>query len=192
MNLPNKLTCARVLLTVVFVIFMSVDMPWGMAVALLVFILASITDFLDGEIARRQNLITDFGKLMDPLADKILMAAAFICLISQGAIPAWVAIILISREFLITGLRLLAAAKGQVIPAEKLGKHKTTWQIITVLFYLFLLAVKPIFAGHQNITAWLDFAWWKVGPVLVLITTILTIYSGLGYLWKNRSLLAAK
>lgn len=192
MNLPNKLTCARVLLTVVFVIFMSVDMPWGMSIALLVFILASITDYLDGEIARRQNLITDFGKLMDPLADKILMAAAFICLISQGAIPAWVAIILISREFLITGLRLLAAAKGHVIPAEKLGKHKTTWQIITVLFYLFLLAAKPILAGQPQITPWLDFAWWKIGPVLILITTILTIYSGLGYLWKNRSLLAAK
>lgn len=187
MNLPNKLTCGRIFLTIIFVVFMSMDIPWGITIALIAFIIASVTDYLDGQIARKYQLITDFGALMDPLADKILMAAAFICLISYGAISAWVAIILISREFLITGLRLLAAAKGRILPAEKLGKHKTTWQMITVLFFLTLLAVKQLL-GNEN-PQWLHLAWHWIGSLLVIVTTILTLYSGFAYLWKNRTLL---
>ncbi|MEO6052805.1 MAG: CDP-diacylglycerol--glycerol-3-phosphate 3-phosphatidyltransferase [Chthoniobacterales bacterium] len=191
MNLPNKLTCARIVLTGFFVAFMSMDFRWSLSCALVIFFIATMTDYLDGEIARKRNLITDFGKLMDPLADKVLMAAAFICLIPYGAIFAWVAIILISREFLITGLRLLAAAKGQVLPAEKMGKHKTTWQMITVFFFLSVLALEQMLGKNEH-TQWLNFLWVWVGPVLVLITTVLTIYSGFGYLWKNRALLTEK
>ena len=121
---------------------LSVQYPAHLTIALLVFLIASLTDYLDGVIARRWNLITDFGKLMDPLADKILTASAFICLIPYKALPAWVVIIIISREFLITGLRLLASSKGVILPAEKLGKHKTAWQMITIVFFLALLSLR--------------------------------------------------
>ena len=106
----------------------------------MVFILAAVTDYIDGEIARRYALITDFGKLMDPLVDKIMTAAAFVCLVPLQAIPAWVAIVVITREFLITGLRLLAVSKGRVLAADPIGKHKTSWQIATVIFFLTLLS----------------------------------------------------
>ncbi len=134
MNLPNQLTVARLVLSVFFVACLSVRFPFNHTLALAIFLIATATDYLDGEIARKHNLITDFGKLMDPLADKILTAAAFICLIPYGALPAWVVIVIIAREFLITGLRLLAGAKGVVLPAEKLGKHKTGWQMATIIF----------------------------------------------------------
>ena len=103
-----------------------------------------MTDFVDGEIARRYQFVTNFGKLMDPLVDKIMMAAAFISLVPLKAIPAWAATIVVARDFLITGLRLLASAQGQVLPAERLGKHKTSWQIVTVMFFLVLLAAPRI------------------------------------------------
>lgn len=188
MNLPNKLTVLRLFLTIFFVISLSVAFPYHSSVALLLFLLASFTDYLDGEIARRWQLITDFGKLMDPLADKILTAAAFICLAAPpyAAIPAWAVIVIISREFLITGLRLLASSKGIILPAEKLGKHKTLWQMITILFFLACLAIKdfqPIDA--TRLTAWMSIG----GTILVSVTVILTFYSGLTYLWKNRHLL---
>ena len=122
MNLPNILTLLRLGLTVLLVASLSVAVSVAhFATALVLFLLASLTDYLDGVIARKWNLITDFGKLMDPLADKILTASAFICLIPFGALPAWAVIIIISREFLITGLRLLASSKGVILPAEKLG-----------------------------------------------------------------------
>ncbi len=187
MNLPNKLTLLRLALTVFFVVSLCLAFPWHLPVALGIFLLATLTDYLDGEIARRFHLITDFGKLMDPLADKILTASAFICLIPYQAIPAWAAIIIISREFLITGLRLLASSKGVILPAEKLGKHKTAWQMITILYFLSLLAANEAgFAGATH-----DLLWAKGGATLVTITVILTLYSGLTYLWKNRSLLEA-
>lgn len=186
MNLPNKLTLARLAITAVFVVCLSVPFPFAFTSALVLFIAASLTDYLDGEIARKHGLITDFGKLMDPLADKILTAAAFICLVTFNAMPAWVVIIIISREFLITGLRLLAGNQGVVLPAERMGKHKTAWQIITILYFLALLAL-----GDWNFAnaPWYPVAWTAVGGALVVITTILTVYSGIGYLWKNRTLI---
>lgn len=178
---------ARLGLTVIFVACLSVTFAFNHTLALLVFVTATITDYLDGVIARRRGLITDFGKLMDPLADKILTAAAFVCLIPYGALPAWVVIVIVAREFLITGLRLLAGAKGVVLPAEKLGKHKTGWQMATIIFFLILLAL-----GDWNSArlAWTGVAWNQVGPVIVGITTVLTVYSGAGYFWKNRALIA--
>src|SRR5258708_12273819 len=155
MNLPNRLTIARLYVTAGFVASMTLGWRWkspgdpdfqpwltwrwGYTAGLILFVAASITDYFDGAIARRRNLVTDFGKLMDPVADKVLMAAAFICLIPEHAIPAWAAIVIISREFLITGLRLLALSKGIILPADKMGKHKTVWQILTFIHFLPLL-----------------------------------------------------
>ena len=153
MNLPNRLTVARLGLTVLFVIALSVEFPYHSTVALLLFVLAATTDYLDGEIARRYALITNFGKLMDPLADKIMTAAAFVCLVPLRAIPAWVAIIVILREFLITGLRLLAVSKGSVLAADPIGKHKTFWQIATVIFFLLLLAYNEFTHQHGRAPA---------------------------------------
>lgn len=190
MNLPNQLTVSRFFLTAAFVAALASDWQWSHTAALLLFGAGSLTDYLDGEIARRRNLITDFGKLMDPLADKVMMASAFICLIPMHAFPAWVAIIIIAREFLITGLRLLATNKGIVLPAERMGKHKTIWQIVTVLYFLLLLAVAEVErAGWISVGYWWPLAWKWGGGLLIAWATVLTLYSGLGYLWKNRRLI---
>lgn len=182
MNLPNFLTLFRLVLAGLFVACLSLEnTPKWIALAL--FLVASLTDYLDGVIARRWNLITNFGKLMDPLADKILTASAFICFIPFGLLPAWVVIVIISREFLITGLRLLASSKGIILPAEKLGKHKTAWQMITIIYFLGLLTVESKIATPQAPL------WIIVGDVLIAITVTLTVYSGVAYLWKNRALL---
>jgi len=186
MNLPNRLTVARFFLTLLFVLVLSTNWPFSRTIAFVIFVIAGITDYADGEIARRWNMVTDFGKLMDPLVDKIMMAAAFICLVPLKMIPAWAVIIVISREFLITGLRLLAASKGTVLPAEKLGKHKTAWQIITVLFFLGVLAMRE--AAGIKIPE-LHVEW--IGWVLTAVMLIFTVYSGFGYLWKNRKLIQA-
>ncbi|MGV3533586.1 MAG: CDP-diacylglycerol--glycerol-3-phosphate 3-phosphatidyltransferase [Chthoniobacteraceae bacterium] len=190
MNLPNQLTVGRFFLTLLFVAALSSSWAWAYTAGLVLFGLASLTDYADGEIARRYNLVTDFGKLMDPLVDKIMMAAAFICLVPLGAFPPWVAIIIISREFLITGLRMLAASKGVLLPAENLGKHKTIWQIITVLYFLLLLAVGEVErSGFWDVHAWWPLAWTWGGTALIALATGLTLYSGLGYLWRNRHLI---
>jgi CDP-diacylglycerol---glycerol-3-phosphate 3-phosphatidyltransferase len=188
MNLPNMLTLLRLGLTALLVVSLSAQYPAHSAIALLVFLVASLTDYLDGVIARKWNLITDFGKLMDPLADKVLTASAFICLIPYEALPAWVVIIIISREFLITGLRLLASSKGVILPAEKLGKHKTAWQMITIVFFLALLAVRDLGLEGSPIV---DGLWSYGGAFLVTVTVALTLFSGFAYLWKNRALLSA-
>ena len=187
MNLPNKLTVLRLFITAAFVVCLTVPFPFAFTAALFLFIAASVTDYLDGAIARKHGLITDFGKLMDPLADKILTAAAFICLIPFGALPAWVVIVIIAREFLITGLRLLAGSEGVVLPAERLGKHKTGWQIATIIFFLSLLALGRDW--QLGDAGWYSTMWSGVGGTMVGITTLLTVYSGFGYFWKNRSLI---
>ena len=191
MNLPNQLTLSRLFLTFLFVAALSSDWRFAHTAALALFILAGITDYADGEIARRRNLVTDFGKLMDPLADKIMMAGAFICLVPRNALPAWFAVAIIGREFLITGLRLLAASKGVVLPAEKMGKHKTIWQIVTVCYLLTLLSVAEmeragwLFAG----TPW-AYAWNFGGPFLLTLTLTLTLCSAFRYFWKNWGFIA--
>jgi CDP-diacylglycerol--glycerol-3-phosphate 3-phosphatidyltransferase len=189
MNLPNRLTIARFFITVAFVISLSATVPFGHTIALILFIAGSITDYADGYIARRYNLITDFGKLMDPLVDKIMISGAFICLVPGNIIPAWAAVIIISREFLITGLRLLAASKGVVLPAESIGKHKTGWQIATIIFFLLVLAIQE-FNGFGIPRSSLGFALTYGGNTLIGIALSLTLYSGIGYLWKNRELLS--
>lgn len=189
MNWANRLTISRLIMTVLFVATLNWDWPYARTAALIIFILAGVTDFFDGEIARRYGEVTNFGKLMDPLVDKIMMAAAFISLVPLGAIPAWAATTVVARDFLITGLRLMASARGQILPAERLGKHKTSWQIITVVFFLVLLSARELSYGEAAGDWWFR-AWNRAGPVLVLVTVVLTVYSGLRYAWRHRDVIA--
>jgi len=189
MNWANRLTISRLVLTVLFVAALNWDWPYARTAALIIFLLAGVTDFFDGEIARRYGEVTNFGKLMDPLVDKIMMAAAFISLVPLKAIPAWAATTVVGRDFLITGLRLMASARGQVLPAERLGKHKTSWQIITVVFFLLLLCARELKYAETGSGWWFQ-AWDRGGPVLVWITVTLTLYSGLRYAWRHRDVIA--
>ena len=179
MNLPNQLTVLRLALTFPFVFALSVNFPGAKLLALMIFIIGSATDYADGYIARRFNLITDFGKLMDPLVDKIMTISAFICLVSLRTLPAWAVIIIVSREFLITGLRLIAAAQGKVLPAERLGKHKMVWQIATIVYCLLLVTVDPRL--DQRLSALLH----VTAFILVCLTVGLTLWSGISYFAKN-------
>jgi CDP-diacylglycerol---glycerol-3-phosphate 3-phosphatidyltransferase len=189
MNWANRLTLSRLALTVLFVAALNSSWQYAQTSALIIFLIAGVTDFVDGEVARRYGIVTNFGKLMDPLVDKIMMAAAFISLVPLKAVPAWAATTVVARDFLITGLRLMASAKGRVLPAERLGKQKTSWQIITVIFFLALLAVSELRFADETSTWWLR-ARDEAGPVLVWITVALTIYSGLGFAWRHRALIA--
>src|SRR6476660_6283378 len=189
MNWANRITLSRLGLTVLFVVALNSSWQYARNTALVIFLIAGLTDFVDGEIARRYGVITNFGKLMDPLVDKIMMAAAFISLVPLKAVPAWAATTVVARDFLITGLRLMASAKGQILPAERLGKQKTSWQVVTVLFFLILLSARELNYATEN-DGWWTRAWDQGGPVLVWITVILTVYSGLGYAFRHRDVIA--
>lgn len=174
MNLPNKLTCFRVLLIPVFVLFMYLDIiPYNNLIALGIFVVASLTDLLDGQIARKYNLITNFGKFMDPLADKLLVCAALICL-SPTKIPAWIVIVIISRELFISGFRILAADQGIVLAAGWWGKFKTTFQMIMII----------VLIADINL-----FVFDIIGEVLIWISLALTVISMVDYIWKNKEVL---
>ena len=190
MNWANRITLSRLALTVLFVVSLNCCWQYARTTALVIFLIAGLTDFIDGEIARRYGIITNFGKLMDPLVDKIMLAAAFISLVPLKAVPAWAATTVVARDFLITGLRLMASAKGRILPAESLGKQKTSWQVITVLFFLGLFSASELrFANEQSV--WWLRAWNQAGPILVWITVALTLYSGLAYAWRHRELIAS-
>jgi CDP-diacylglycerol--glycerol-3-phosphate 3-phosphatidyltransferase len=189
MNWANRITLSRLGLTVLFVVALNSSWQYARTTALVIFLIAGLTDFVDGEIARRYGVVTNFGKLMDPLVDKIMMAAAFISLVPLKAVPAWAATTVVARDFLITGLRLMASAKGQILPAERLGKQKTSWQIITIVFFLTLLSLAELRHADEKSTWWFR-AWTEAGPVLVWITVALTIYSALGFTWRNRELIS--
>ena len=188
MNLPNKLTMGRLLLTALFVAVMSVPdkylLDHRVTIATLFFLIASLTDFLDGYIARKLELVSDFGKLMDPLVDKILTSAVFIILSKENVVPAWITITIISREFLVTGLRLLASNQGKVLSADSLGKWKTTSQIVVATYFLIVLGVnEPLL----NIFAFIHHP--IIDQSLITICTTITIVSGWSYLSKNRDLI---
>src|ERR1700751_3419938 len=154
MNWANRITLSRLLLTILFVVALNSTWQYARTTALVIFLIAGLTDFIDGEVARRYGAITNFGKLMDPLVDKIMLAAAFIPLVPLKAVPAWAATTVVARDFLITGLRLMASAKGQILPAERLGKQKTSWQVITIIFFLGLLSLSELrYASETSI-------WW--------------------------------
>ncbi|MCD7819911.1 MAG: CDP-diacylglycerol--glycerol-3-phosphate 3-phosphatidyltransferase [Lachnospiraceae bacterium] len=187
MNLPNKLTTIRMILVIPFVICLlgghagwawfdallsgaSIYTDW---IALVIFVVASLTDLLDGKIARKYHMVTNFGKFMDPLADKILVCAALICLTEIGRIPAWVVIIIVSREFIISGFRLVASDNGIVIAASMWGKYKTTFQMIMIIL---MIADIGILAPVTSIVMW--------------VALILTIVSLVDYISKNRQVLS--
>ncbi len=180
MNLPNKLTVMRVVLIPFFVIFYLNAAAWGTwstYLALVIFVVASLTDLADGKIARKYNLVTNFGKFMDPLADKLLVAAALICFIEMGRMPAWIVLIIISREFIISGFRLVAAEGGKVIAAGIWGKAKTMVTMITIVFMI------PNFGG--SVVAIIE-------TIMVYASLILTIISLVDYLTKNKDVLGGE
>lgn len=184
MNLPTKLTIVRLLATPVFVVLLSVSFTGNYTLALILFLLAMFTDYIDGVLARARGEVTDIGKLLDPLADKILITSAFIIFIGlkEIRIPAWLVIIIVSREFAITGLRLVAACQGKIIPAGRWGKHKTISQVITVSVVLVYLCL--YYNSRVNMPDYRPLV-----LILVGITAAFTLSSGCYYLIKNARVL---
>lgn len=194
MNLANRLTVLRIILTFVFLFFLSFPFQatsalWAKVISLTIFIIAALSDFFDGRIAKRKNMVTDFGKLMDPIADKILVLAAFAAFVQMQLIQAWMFVIIISREILITSLRLFAINKGKVLSATRAGKHKTLSQMVVILVILGFIVLKE---------AMLAFSTWNPGwerlfhdsiYIMMMLTVGLTLYSGLSYLWENRKII---
>ncbi|MBE7010693.1 MAG: CDP-diacylglycerol--glycerol-3-phosphate 3-phosphatidyltransferase [Ruminococcaceae bacterium] len=174
MNTPNKLTLLRVLLVPVFMFFMMYDfVPGARYIGAVIFILASLTDWLDGFLARKNNLVTNFGKIMDPLADKMLVTAALLCLTAEGTASSWITLIILSREFIVSGIRIAAAAEGNVIAASWWGKIKTVWQMISIIIAL-------VFGVNLFVT------------ICLWIAAVLTVVSGVDYLAKNAKYLSMK
>ena len=192
MNLPNKLTLSRFVLTVAFLIVMFSQVRYHETIALVFFVAAGISDFLDGQIARRRKLITNFGILMDPLADKIMVCSAFIAFVDLKWIPAWMVVIVVARELAITGLRLLAAAKNVVLAAEGYGKHKTISQIVAIIAILVLHSYQewgPVGRAIFGLHIIADVPWvvWFT-EASKWVAVGLTFISGWLYLWNNRQL----
>lgn len=175
MNLPNKLTMFRILLVPVFVIFMYLPIENKYIISLLVFAVAAITDALDGKIARKYNLITDFGKFMDPLADKLLVIAALICLIEASLVPGWIVLIIVSRELAVSIMRAIVATDGKVVAAGISGKLKTITQMVSIVLLLL--------GAHMNSGIIL-----KIGSLFIYAACILTIYSGYEYFSQNKEI----
>jgi CDP-diacylglycerol--glycerol-3-phosphate 3-phosphatidyltransferase len=191
MNLPNKLTISRFILTVAFLAVMFSGVRFHETIALVLFVAGGVSDFLDGQIARRQNLITNFGILMDPLADKIMVCSAFIAFVGLKWIPAWMVVIIVARELAITGLRLLAASKNVVLAAEGYGKHKTISQIVAIISILILASYQQWGTVGQAIFGFELFGapWSKwVTEASKWVAVALTFVSGWLYLWKNRAI----
>ncbi|PSL42071.1 CDP-diacylglycerol--glycerol-3-phosphate 3-phosphatidyltransferase [Planomicrobium soli] len=190
MNIPNQITISRILLIPIFMAVMLIDFGWGNIAFLgaemgvnqflgaLIFLFASLTDWVDGYYARKYNLVTTFGKFLDPLADKLLVSAAFIILVEMNLAPSWIVILIISREFAVTGLRLVLAGEGEVVAAGWLGKIKTTAQIIAIATLLL----------HNPIFAWVDF---RFDVAMLYIALIFTLWSGWDYFYVNRRALMA-
>ena len=187
MTLPDKLTISRIFLTFLFMFFLFSSGVILKILALVTFLVASFTDFLDGFIAKRKNISTDFGKIMDPIADKFLVIAAFLAFVEMKLVPAWIVLIIVLREITITGLRLAAYAKGKVIPADKAGRHKMVSQVVAIfvilLFIIFREAGIRVFGFWSSKT---EVLYKDLIFTLMLITVALTLISGVSYLVKNR------
>jgi CDP-diacylglycerol--glycerol-3-phosphate 3-phosphatidyltransferase len=178
MNLPNKITLFRVFMIPIFLVFMLIpDMQYGRYIAAAIFIIAALSDLLDGYIARKHNLVTNFGKFMDPLADKLLVSSALICFVELSLLPAWIVIIIISREFIISGFRLIASDNGIVIAASWWGKLKTNIQMI-----MSVMLIINLDNSFMNI----------VEQITIYLAVALTVISLVDYMFKNKSVLIEK
>lgn len=195
MNIANKLTLLRILLTVIFLFFMSFPftgpmMLWSKIISLLVFFGAALSDYFDGRIAKKRNMVTDFGKLMDPIADKILVISAFAVFVQLQLVAAWMLIAILSREFLITSLRLFALNKGKVLSAGRMGKHKTLFQMVIIFLILGFIVFKEIRLTFYTWNPAWEYSFKASINVAMLFIVGLTVYSGLSYLITNRKLIA--
>ena len=211
LNLPNTITLTRIALVIVFTVALSIDsvapmlsrapmdaIPYsgwfvplnaGLCIALWAFVVGAISDFFDGHLARKYNLVTNFGKLMDPLADKVLVMSAMLCFVSRGIAPAWIVIVILTREFLVTSLRLIAAGEGTVIAADKWGKIKTVTQMIWIIYTIVLLFVISIGIFDYFPTMEIAVFGWLLSELLMYASTFFTLLSGFNYVYKNRQLL---
>lgn len=189
MNLPNKLTILRIVLTFVFMFFVFSQGLIYKILALIIFALASLTDFYDGYIARKRNLVTNFGKIMDPIADKLLVLGAFLAFVELQVVASWMVVLIISREIFITGLRLFAITKGKFLEAERGGKHKTVSQIVAIVSILVYLIFKETLIRFFTWTESFQFYCDLTIFVIMSITVVLTLISGISYLWRNRNLI---
>ena len=194
MNIPNAITVSRLFLTAGFILFVAFESTWGHFTALILFIIAAISDFVDGWLARKMNLITPLGKLLDPLADKILVCSAFVFLTAEGLCPVWVTALIIGREFLVTGLRQIAIEAGQVLAADRLGKWKTAFQLTYLIAGMVRLTLDtmesvepPLSYLHTLTTPWGEGAW--LLPISLGLAVGLTVISGWNYVWSSRYLL---
>ena len=189
MNIANKITILRILLTFVFMFFLFCHGLWAKVASFTIFIFAALSDFLDGLIAHRKNMVTDFGRLMDPIADKILVLAAFAAFVQMQLIDAWMFVIIVSREILITSLRLFALNKGKVLSATRAGKHKTLSQMLVIFVILVFIVSKEVMLAYFTWNpSWEKFFRQSI-YILMLFTVGLTLYSGLSYLWVNRKII---
>ncbi len=189
MNLPNKLTVARIILAPLFLLLALWEFPFHYAVALLVFIAAALTDMFDGKIARARGLITNFGKFLDPLADKMLTTAAFLLFLAKGQMDVWALMLVLTREFMVTSVRLLAAKEGKVIAASMWGKAKTVAQFIAIIYQLTALEFSTWQTGILSAFELPDAVFsipLLVGQVFIWISTVLTVIAGAEYVWLNR------
>lgn len=194
MNLPNKLTLGRIILVPLMVAALLIDFPFNNLVALIIFAAASITDLLDGKIARKQNLVTDFGKFADPLADKILVLATLLCFVQNGYCDCVAVIIVLFREFSVTSIRLIAASSGEVIAANIWGKAKTVSQMIAVIAILVMQFVLDLANDTNLISAQaesiMSSAFGIAGEILVWISTVFAVISGVIYIVQNRKFIS--
>lgn len=194
MNLPNAITLSRLVLTAVFVAGTAMESTVGHWIALVSFVIAAISDFVDGWLARKLGLVTPMGKLLDPLADKVLVCSAYVYLSARGFCPVWVTVLIIAREFLVTGLRQIAVEAGQVIAADRLGKWKTGLQLTFCITCLVWFAFAPITAENWFVTLirYLSHPDGWLIPASLWIALFLTLLSGWNYLWSSRGLLKSR
>lgn len=186
LNLPNKLTLIRMFLAPIYLALMLIEFPYHYIVALAVFSVASLTDMLDGKIARKNNLITVFGKLLDPLADKMLTTAALLAFMREGWCSIWIVMIVLTREFAVAGVRLIATAQGIVIPANYWGKAKTVSQMVFTIVIMLLAELDATFDILAN-AGWLTLA--RVSNIMLWITAVLTVVSGITYFVDSKKLI---
>ncbi|MBR7092707.1 MAG: CDP-diacylglycerol--glycerol-3-phosphate 3-phosphatidyltransferase [Clostridia bacterium] len=193
MNIPNKLTLLRVCLTPVFLLLLTLSFPYHTLWALAVFCLAALTDLLDGHIARKRNLVTNFGKFLDPLADKALTTAALIAFLAMGRIDIWAVMLVLIREFMVMSIRLIAAKNGVVVAADIFGKAKTVAQFASIIVMLcaieFASWQQTLLAGAAVPDAVYDTVL-LVAQILIWISVVMTVLSGFRYVWLNRHFIA--